>query len=148
MSKAPLLIGLLFISGLAIALPNEEYFKGCAKKENLIGRYADLCSEFIEYKEADSTLSQTYKELLSSLAPLEEKENRERGHNGNIEYIKKLKTSQKAWLTYRNGACEYETEGFGKDSGEYVLSCLTEKTNERTILLNRYMKNLEEYPHK
>ncbi len=53
--------------------------------------------------------------------------------------VELLRKSQRAWVTYRDSACEYESSGItGHLHGYYVLSCQSALTKERVARLEQY----------
>jgi uncharacterized protein YecT (DUF1311 family) len=60
-----------------------------------------------------------------------------------FEYEASLVRAQRAWLTYRDAACELEGQagaGGGSAEGLYVLSCKAELTKERADRLERIIQ--------
>ena len=74
-----------------------------------------------DYKKADARLNETWKKAAKALSA-------DKGR------FAKLKTAQKAWLTFRDAACEFEAsevEG-GTMEPAVRVGCLTRLTEQRT----------------
>ena len=60
--------------------------------------------------------------------------------NSDKDAVALLRKSQRAWVTYRDSACEYESSGVtGHLHGYYVLSCQSAVTKERVARLEQYV---------
>lgn len=84
------------------------------------------------YKKADKTLNITYKKLISSIDDHQKK---------------LLVNAQNKWINYRDAECEFVT---AEDEGGSIypisfLSCLEDKTVQRTKELERFWQNFESY---
>ncbi|UBH29550.1 lysozyme inhibitor LprI family protein [Aeromonas enteropelogenes] len=72
-----------------------------------------------DYTKADAKLNATYKKLVATL---------------DKEQLGRLKTAQRAWITFRDAQCRYEAgvyEG-GSIAPLVYSSCLTNLTEQRT----------------
>ena len=72
-----------------------------------------------DYTKADAALNATYKKLIATL---------------DKEQLGRLKTAQRAWITFRDAQCRYETGVYeGGTIAPLVHSrCLTNLTEQRT----------------
>ena len=90
-------------------------------------REFNLCA-IQKYKEADSKMNRVYQQQLTYLG---------------ITQKERLRDSQRAWITYREKACFYET-GPPEDSGsmwtQQNLNCQTRLTKQRTEILSMYVQ--------
>ncbi|WP_296722005.1 lysozyme inhibitor LprI family protein [Erythrobacter sp.] len=71
------------------------------------------------YERADAELNETYRRIMSALDEAEKTS---------------LRAAQRAWVTYRDKACEAEAEPYRGYSGEGTarLACLEAATRQRT----------------
>jgi uncharacterized protein YecT (DUF1311 family) len=84
-----------------------------------------------KFKHADGELNRLYKEKM---AALETKESKDR-----------LRDSQRAWVTFRDKACSYESDQFSDGSiwGLMHFNCMEQQTNKRIEDLKRYIACVE-----
>lgn len=79
-----------------------------------------------DFSEADAALNEAYQAVMARL-------------DGNA--AKLLKTSQRAWLTFRDAECTFQghwTEG-GSIQPQIIASCWAKLSEERTAQLNAYL---------
>ena len=84
-----------------------------------------------KYKQADDELNKVYRELMSKLD--------NEGHKAS------LKTTQQAWLKYRDSNCDFESylNRGGSIYSVVVSDCMTSMTNSRTKELKEQIENLD-----
>lgn len=84
-----------------------------------------------EYKAADAQLNLAYREFASKLSP---------------EESAQLKTTQLAWLKYRDANCEFVADQYRGGSMRPMVAamCLADVTNARTSELKAQMKERED----
>jgi uncharacterized protein YecT (DUF1311 family) len=90
-----------------------------------------------QYKKSDSELNKVFQQIL-------------REYKGDIQFIRKLKASQRAWLAYRDAqllALFPKPDALREYGSAFrMCSCLTldELTNERVKILRRWIEGTEE----
>lgn len=79
-----------------------------------------------EYAAADERLNDAYKQLVQRIDEV---------------FEPKLRQAQRAWVTFRDAECEFESMGWEGGSGRPMVqaACLTRVTTERTKLLNEFL---------
>jgi len=89
-------------------------------------RYAAICAKY-NLLEADLTLNKNYKELMRRLADEQAKS--------------KLKAAQRAWISFRDLQCEFETSswGGGRFQPTAKIMCIKRFTEDRAKLLGEYL---------
>jgi len=101
-----------------------EYKDGCASgaHDGML-----ICNSF-QYTAADLELNDRYKQLLRQLTTQQARA--------------KLIRAQKAWVTFRDLTCAYETDGYvaSRDWSSVNFSCMTRITLERNSELAAYLK--------
>lgn len=103
----------------------EDYKTGCASGNTYKMR---ICAAYGFY-EADVDLNDTYKKVKGKLSK---------------EQQDLLIKAQRAWITYRDATCLYETSFGGSADGMYYSSCRETLTRERTKRLIENSPNQEE----
>ena len=80
-----------------------------------------------DYREADEKLNRTYKELVGSIED---------------NWATALRDAQRAWVTFRDAECEFQSMGWEGGSGRSAVQagCLTRVTNERTKVLKELLE--------
>ncbi len=83
-----------------------------------------------QYKAADATLNQVYRQLVAKL---------------NEEEKAQLKEAQTAWLKYRDANCEFVADQYKGGSMRPMIAaiCLAEMTQHRTTELKTQIKDRE-----
>jgi uncharacterized protein YecT (DUF1311 family) len=91
----------------------------------------NFCAEK-DYQAADKKLNAVYKNIVTAL--------------GDDSYVIKLKTAERAWMTFRDAQCTFETaENEGGSIHPMVYSgCEARLTNERTKELQSYLTCLKD----
>lgn len=81
-----------------------------------------------EYKAADGTLNQVYRQLVAKL---------------DAEQKAQLKAAQTAWLKYRDANCEFAADQYKGGSMRPMIAamCLAEMTTNRTTELKTQIKD-------
>lgn len=115
------LLPILFAAGLAVATPAHA---DCADPQNQqeINRCAGN-----GYAAADAELNSVFKQLVSRI-----------GKN----WAPPLRAAQRAWVTFRDAECEFQSMGWegGSGRGAVQARCLERVTKERTDLLKEMLK--------
>jgi uncharacterized protein YecT (DUF1311 family) len=75
-----------------------------------------------DYKQADNELNKVYKQVMNAINPSEKQA---------------LIASQKAWITYRDLECKFQSIGYtgGSMYPMVYASCMTDMTKKRTLEL-------------
>jgi uncharacterized protein YecT (DUF1311 family) len=128
--KSGLIVGLVAVAVCATAAlaqpkaPQSEYQRCVAASGHRDAVLADC--ERAEWRRQDQALNDAYKQLD---AKLDDKRKA------------KLRNAQRAWLTFRNGQCAYETSGEAGGTIAPVLeaSCLKRLTEARVEDLRRML---------
>lgn len=79
-----------------------------------------------DWQAADAKLNSTYKELIGSI---------------DDGWGQSLRSAQRAWVSFRDAECEFESMGWEGGSGRPAVQagCLTRVTEERTKVLNELL---------
>lgn len=102
--------------------------------------YADGCADNVSspdktqscgknsYREADKKLNEAYRDTISRLME-------------SAESKKKLITSQRAWIAFRDAECNFVASSVGEGSAAPMVmqGCMEDLTNKRTDDLNKYL---------
>ena len=109
----------------------EHHLEGCATG---ITTYMNICAEY-HYVKSDLKLNQTYTSLLAKL-------------KGKPVATSQLVKAQRAWVTFRDLTCEFESNGWSGGSGRsmVVLTCKSVLTESRTKTLQEYLECTEGCP--
>ena len=115
------LLPVLFAAGLAAATPAHA---DCADPQDQAEINQCMGSD---YREADEKLNRTYKELVGSI---------------DDNWASALRDAQRAWVTFRDAECEFQSMGWAGGSGRPAVQagCLTRVTNERTKVLKELLE--------
>jgi uncharacterized protein YecT (DUF1311 family) len=93
------------------------------------------------YQQSDSLLNEEFSKLIALSKPSDSYY----VHKGLPTEVERLRAAQRAWITYRDKSCEYESplsppgvQG-GSSEGEGRYLCLTEFTDARLRQLQHYV---------
>ena len=102
----------------------EALEQGCSSGNTALMRQCG----YYHWVGADIQLNQTYRKLQHKL--------------GKSSATAKLAAAERAWVTFRDATCDYETEGWGNGSGRSVVyqGCLQTLTEERNKKLQEYLE--------
>lgn len=107
-------IALLVMLLLSPAARAENYCDGMTQYD------MNMCAK-IEFEKADKAMNERYATLMKRLDP---------------EDQAKLRQAQKAWISYRDKVCEFETNGLGSVRPMIFSGCLTFLTNDHIKYLD------------
>jgi uncharacterized protein YecT (DUF1311 family) len=112
---------LLAIIPFAVVARAEDHCEGTTQYD------MNMCTGR-EFEKADATLNERYSKLMKRL----DREDQE-----------KLRRAQRAWISYRDKVCEFETNGLGSVRPMIFAGCLTKWTEDHIKYLD-YQLSCEE----
>ena len=121
----------LLVAGCVLAMPALADDVDCS---NATTQYDMNACAVADWKAADAELNASYKDLVALLTQWDDGEaltNREGG-------VEKLRKAQRAWVAYRDAACEVAGWPMHGGSAEPLLiyGCMRQLTEQRTADLN------------
>jgi uncharacterized protein YecT (DUF1311 family) len=130
MRSMPLNVAVVtMLVGLAMTDPAAAVPPKCNDQSNQME--LDICADQA-FEAADTALNRTYQEIQKRLA-------------GDADGKKRISAAQKAWISFRDAECDFQTY-LSKDGSIYpmlVSECITTLTKRRTEELKLYL-NCEE----
>lgn len=109
-----------------------------AKGQTTVGMVQCLS---LETESWDSKLNQTYKTLMAEQVAAD-KSLRDLGSAQPAEREAKLRSMQKAWITYRDSACAFDAAQWdgGSGSGPSAATCMLELTGQQALYLESFLQ--------